>query len=144
MTLQLKQKELTKIDLAPNKILNLTKTENEKIIKDLSKFKTDNNLFFDLISALERNDEIPLEFIAPFHSLTTIAQLNLPIVFSSVLECIPKIDKLYEAIIDKISAIFKEEKIIKIYKNNKNYCDFDNFLTNYSKNLIFFQTKLQN
>ena len=132
-----KQKEVSKINIAPNKILNLTTAENEKIIKELSKFKTDNNLFFDLISALERNDEIPLEFIAPFYPLTTFAQLNLPIVFSSVLECMPKIDKLYEAINDKISATFKEEKIIKIFKNVKNYYDFDNFLSNFCKNLIF-------
>ncbi len=132
-----KQQEFNSICIAPNKLLNLAKPENEKLIAELLKFKTENNIFLDLIAVLEREEEIPLEFVAPFCKLTSIAELNLPIVFSSAIECMPKIDKLFEAINDKISSTFKDEKIIKIFKNSKNYYNFNDFLSNFAKNLIF-------
>ena len=131
--------DLKQIKIAPNKLLFLS-GEKEKILKQLKLHQIENNLFFDLYNLVERDENVPLEFLLPFTNyVCTIFDFKLPIVFFNSLEIEAKTNKLHEAIFDKISATFKEENLIKIYKNSKNYINFDEILKKYSKNLLFFE-----
>ena len=72
-----------KAEILPNKLLLLSEEEKQKIVAEISKIKIEQT-FTDLTLSLERGDDIPLEFIAPFcNSIQNIFELDLPIVISN-------------------------------------------------------------
>ncbi|MBO5954938.1 MAG: transcription-repair coupling factor [Clostridia bacterium] len=126
------------INIVPNKIAILSSEEKQNLLTKLNELKLENNLVFDLIGLLERNEEIPLEFIYPFsNSIISFAELNYPVVISSTIQFETIYKKSYDEFFEKIK-IFKSEKIENLFKNNKKILNINEFFNNYAKKLIFF------
>lgn len=125
-------------DIIPNKFTFLTSKEKENILSCFNKFNNEESFVLDLISSIENNEDIPLEFISNFINLNTFAELNLPIIISNQLQTLNNYSQIYDSVLNKISNIFKNENLQKLFKNAKNLLKIDDFLTNFSKNLIFF------
>lgn len=133
-----KKENLNSTIIAPNKLCLFNEEEKTKILSELSNLKTENNLFIDLRLTLERNEDVPLEFLQPFStSFASISELNLPIVFSSSIKIENLYSKILENYFEKIN-LFNNEKIIKIYKNIEKYYKIDDFYNEFNKNLVFF------
>lgn len=128
--------KLDKIKIAPNK---LNFFDNNKMISKLSKFKLDNNIFFDLINTIERSEDVPLEFLYPFSdSINTIAEIDYPIIISNEIEFENIYSEFEKTFFEKINLTFKNENIIKIYKNSEKILKISDFYTKYLNKLIFF------
>ncbi len=130
--------KLKSISIAPNRLLFLD-NEVSNTISKLDDFKLENNLIFELINSIEREEDIPLEFLYPFmDSIDTIANINYPIIISNEIE----FENLYESYlknyIEKIEINFKSENLIKIYKNNKKILNLNDFFNKFLNKLIFF------
>lgn len=130
--------KLKSISIAPNKLLFLD-NEVSNTISKLDDFKLENNLIFELINSIEREEDIPLEFLYPFmDSIDTIVNINYPIIISNEIE----FENLYESylknFIEKIEINFKSENLIKIYKNNKKILNLNDFFNKLLNKLIFF------
>ena len=63
-----KKENLTKTTIAPNKLCLFDEEEKSNILNKLSTLKTEGNLVIDLSLTLERNEDVPLEFLTPFCS----------------------------------------------------------------------------
>ncbi len=128
--------KLKKIKIAPNKLNFFSSSE---IITKLNKFKLDNNIFFDLINAIERSEDVPLEFLYPFsNSINTIAEIDYPIIISNEIEFENIYSEFEKTFLEKINLIFKKENIIKIYENNQKILNLSDFFNKYINKLIFF------
>ncbi|MBR6778625.1 MAG: transcription-repair coupling factor [Clostridia bacterium] len=113
--------------------------EKQSITSELNKYKFEDNLFFDLISKMELDDDIPLEYLSPFtNQVLTFAELDIPIVFSEHLKLENIINTFVENTFERIDNTIKNENIKKLFKNNKKYLKINEFYNNYNKNLIFF------
>lgn len=134
-----KKKILETISIVPNVLYKISDVEKQKIIKCFSEHTTQNNLFIDLINQMERDEEIPFEFLIPFsENVSSFSELNLPIIFSGEIQIRNNFNKCYENILDKIDLVFKTKELIEIYKNCKNYTKIADFYSKNAKNLIFF------
>ncbi len=134
-----KIKTLENVNIAPNKLFLLNDEKND-IIKKLNEYKLENNIIFQLISLLENNDDIPLEFLYPFSKkIVTILDYNIPIIFTGELEISNLYNKLYNNFIDKIKLTFNSEDLENSYKNSKIYKKFNEILTKYANNITIFE-----
>ena len=130
--------KLNSFVIVPNK-LNFFDEEKEKLLSELKNKKIENNLFFDLIGMIERNEDIPLEFTYPFiNKIDTITKINYPIIISNELEFENIYNNYLKNFIEKIELIIKSEKIIKIYKNNEKILNLNDFFNKFLNKLIFF------
>lgn len=133
-----KLKPLNSIDIIPNKIMILSEEEKQLIISNLQPLKIENNLIYNLIDMLERDEDIPLEFLYPFsNEVLSFSNLNYPIIISNPIQFETLYNKNFNEFFEKIN-IFKSEKIKKYYENNKKILNFNDFLINFSNNLLFF------
>ncbi len=134
-----KVEDLKSTDIYPNKLLFLTNNEKEKVIKQFNNFKIEDNLFFELITLLEQNEDVPLEFVAPFvDGLNLFADLNLPIIISNELKVATIFNAYIENLKEKIKLIFKSKEITNCFLNSINYTKIDEFYAKNLKNLVFF------
>lgn len=133
------------INIAPNKIAMFTKEEKFSLIDSLQNLKLENNIIFDLISSIERDDDIPLEFVYPFlDSVTAFTQIGLPIVISNPIQFETIYKNTHNDFKNKIE-IFKSENIKKYFENSNKILNIDEFFNNFSNNLLFFDnTNLNN
>lgn len=135
-----KLNKLNSIKIIPSKINLFNEFEKENIINELKKSTNENPLFFDLISDLENNQDIPNEFLIPFiHNISTINELNIPIIISSFMQFEIMYNKYFDNINEKINLTFNNEKIKKLYKNSKNILKINDFFEKFNKKLIFFE-----
>ncbi len=133
-----KQKTLSSINIVPNKITILNEENKNHVLEELNNLKLENNLIFDLIGAIERDDDIPLEFLYPFlNDIKSFSEINLPIVISNPIQFETIYKNTYNDFFNKIE-IFKSEKIKKYYKNTQKIFNIDEFFNNFSNNLLFF------
>ena len=133
-----KLKSLDKIDIVPNKLNFFSNEEKKQVLTTLNNFSIEENSMFDLISAIENNEDIPLEFVANLVKTSTFAQLNCPIIISQQLQCSNLYSKFLENTLNKINNLFSSEKIKNFYKNSKNLIKIDDFFNTFANNLIFF------
>ncbi|MBR4999091.1 MAG: DEAD/DEAH box helicase, partial [Clostridia bacterium] len=145
-----KQQQKNSFEIVPNKISIFDSDEKNKIISQLSDLKTENNMVFDLINMLERDEDIPVEFLYPFtNNVLNFAELNTPIIISNPIQFETIYKNTYDEFIKRV-GIFKSEKIKKYYENSEKILKINDFLRNFSNNLIFFDnsdlknTDLQN
>lgn len=133
-----KKTKLKSLNIVPNKISVLVDIEKENILNQLNKLKTENNIIFDLINAIERNEDVPLEFLYPLtDNVFTFSELGLPIILSNPIQFQTLYQKCHDEFLNKIE-LFKSEKLKNIYKNNKKYLNINDFYNNFSNNLLFF------
>lgn len=133
-----KLKKLDSINLAPNKIAIFNDQEKENILKQLEHLKIENNLILDLISLIEKDEDIPLEFLYPFsNSIFNFIELGYPIIISNPIQFETIYKKANDEFLNKLE-IFKSEKIKKYYENNKKILNINDFFNNFSNNLLFF------
>lgn len=134
-----KQKKTEDVNIVPNKLLILNENKKLNLLNDLNELKLEDNIIFDLISIVEKDEDIPFEFVASFlDNISTFSELGLPIIISNQIQVINSYNKILENILDKINLIFNSNKLKNIYKNNKNLIKINDFLLKNSKNLIFF------
>ena len=133
-----KKNNLKSTKIVPNKLAFFTDNERQNILKQLNNLKQENNIVFDLINSIERDDDIPLEFLYPFtDAIANFTELNYPIIVSNPIQFETTYKKINNEFLDKIK-IFNSEKIENIYKNSKKILKIDDFFNVYSNNLIFF------
>lgn len=131
---------LKTISIAPNKQTFFTKIDKEKILTEISNHKTDNEIFFDLFNQIERDADVPLEFIAPCTTgIQTFAELDIPIIIAEEIKFETIYSKLFENINEKINLFFKKENLINKYLNSKKYLKINDFFNIFNKKLIFFE-----
>lgn len=131
-----KKTNLDQLDIVPNKLMLFESEELAKIKQELDKQKSNNQTLQDLFLSLERGDDVPLEFLAPFtNTLNNIFDFNLPIVISNSMQIETAYEKSYLQIEEKIKLIFENnfEKILK------NYLKIEKLYEKYAKNLIFLE-----
>ena len=134
-----KTKAINEINILPTKLLFFENEEKNQILNKINQFKIKNNLFYDIYSSIEHENEIPLDFLYPFSSqIVTIFDFNIPIIISGYLQVENSIKKYYDDHLDKINDIFKDEDIIKFYKNSEKILNIDEIYSKYNKKLIFF------
>ncbi len=128
------------IKIAPNKLNLLKNDEKIKILSKINDLKTENNIFFDIYNLVERDEDLPLEFLLPFSSsIKMFCEIDVPIMFYEYFLCEQRINKNYESIFEYIENVFKQKNLIKIYENCKKYLKIDDFLNKFNKKLIFFE-----
>lgn len=133
-----KIKTLNSFKIVPNKISIFDEDEKQKIVSQLDELKVENNIVYDLLALLERDEDIPLEFLSPFtNSIATFGELNLPIIISNPIQFETIYKKTFDDFLNKIN-IFKSEKLKKYYENNEKILNFNDFLNNFANNLLFF------
>lgn len=133
-----KKENLKSFNIVPNKLTMFTENEKQEIINQLKKYTLDNNTIYDLISALERDEDIPLEFLYPFtNKVNAFAETGLPTIISNPIQFETIYKKYYNDFLNKIE-LFKNKNLINLFKNSKKYLNIDDFFNNYSNNLIFF------
>lgn len=132
-----KKNSLEEDYICPNNLMLFDNAEISKIKQSVAEEKNATQTLADLSLALERGDEIPLEFLVPFtDKIQTIFDFNLPIIISNSMIIEPATNKFYDEINEKIKNIFNAkncEKILKKYKN------IDEIYKKYAKNLIFLE-----
>ncbi len=129
---------INSIKIIPNKVALLTTDEKNKILKEFNNLKLENNLVFDLINAIERDEDVPLEFIYPaIDTIKTFTELDYPIVISNPIQFETSYKNNYKDFTNKIE-IFKSEKLINYYNNSKKIININEFFNNFNKKLIFF------
>lgn len=130
--------QLNSINIVPNKISIFEDVDKKNIINQLEELKIENNLIFDLLNTLDRDEDIPLEFLYPFTpSISSFADLDYPIIISNPIQFETMYRKTHEEFLNKLE-IFKSEKIKKYYENNKKILNINDFFDNFSNNLLFF------
>ncbi len=126
------------LKIVPNKVAVLSQEEKEHILNKLNELKLESNVMFDLIGAIERDEDVPLEFLYPFlDSIQPFTKLGLPIVISNPIQFETIYKNSYTDFLKKIE-IFKSDKIEKCYKNSNKLLNIDNFFNIFSNNLLFF------
>lgn len=126
------------VDIVPNKLNLFSSQDKEKILSNFSKLAIEESSMFDLISALENNDDIPLEFVSNFAPVSTFAEINIPIIISNQIQVINSYTKIYESILNKLTNLYQSSNLQNLFKNAKNLSKIDDFFKNFAKNLIFF------
>ena len=135
-----KQSKLSEIKITPFNLLLLSEEEKTKIIEQMSELKVDDQLFYELISLIENNQQIPLEFLLSFlPSIQTFFDFDIPIVISEHLKFETQIENIFENAEEKINVVFKNEKINKLFKKSKKYLKINEIYQNLNKKLIFFE-----
>ena len=82
-----KLNNLNSLNIVPNKVSLISEEEKSQILSQLNELKIENNLIYDLISAIELNEDIPLEFLYPFtNSIKNFAEINYPIIISNPIQ----------------------------------------------------------
>ncbi len=133
-----KLEKLKSVQILPNKICLLDENEKQNILSQLNDLKIENNLIFDLIGALNRDDDVPTEFLYPFtNSVDNICNIDYPIIISNPIQFETSYKKLFEEFLNKIE-LFKSEKIKKYYENSEKLIKINDFFNNFNKKLIFF------
>ena len=133
-----KKEHMNFVDIVPNNLALFSEEELNNVLNQINEYKIEDNIFFELYSKLERQEEIPLEFVEPFtRDVSTFAELNIPIVITEELQVRTQYSKLMENNLNKIETIFKNEKLKNIYKINE-------FYLNFNKKLIFFNNFNEN
>jgi len=94
-----KKQHLNTTQIVPFKLCNFTEDEKEEIIKNINQFKNEEPILFDIISLIENNEDLPIEFLLPFtNKFSSFLELDLPIVFSEHLQIETLIDNKIENI----------------------------------------------
>ncbi len=128
------------IKIAPNKLNLLKNDEKIQILSKINDLKTENNIFFDIYNLVERDEELPLEFLLPFaNSIKMAYEIGVPIIFYEYFLSEQKINKNSDIIFEHIENVFKQKNLIKIYENCKKYLKIDDFLKKFNNNLLFFE-----
>ena len=110
------------------------------VTHEFNKYLNINTTALNVVETIERGDFIPSEFIAPFTSdLIQVLNSGKTIIIADELSFETISNNYIESIFSKIELVFKDENLINIYKNNQKIKNIDEFLTNFSKNLIFFE-----
>jgi len=133
-----KLNKVESINIIPNKLNCFSKEEKQNLIEQLSNLKLEDNLIFDLISSIENDEDVNLEFISNFVNASTFAEIDIPIIISSQLQFISSYSKILESTINKINNLFESEILKNLFKNNKNLIKIDDFFEKYAKKLVFF------
>ena len=82
-----KLNQLDEIKIIPNKVAVLNQEEKNEVLKQLDSLKLENNLVFDLINLIERDEDIPLEFLYPLtKSINNFSSLDYPIIISNPIQ----------------------------------------------------------
>ncbi len=134
-----KIEHIKSIKLCPNNLLILEENERIEYIEKLKTLSLDENIFYDIISQIERGENVPLEFLVPFYNTQTLDELNIPIVLSNTIQIENQIEKLYIEFCDKIKSTFPNKEIQKIYEKTKKYENIDDFYNKNAKKLIIFE-----
>ncbi len=134
-----KLEQLSTVRVSPNSLLILEDDERKALIDKLNKYAVREEKFFDIISQIERGENVPIEFLSHFYPTTSLAELNIPIVISSSIQVENQYEKIYTEFNDKIESTFIDEEIKKLYKNSKKYLNLSEFYEKYAKLLIFFE-----
>ena len=125
--------------ISPNSLLILDDGERDDLVNKMHSFANDENILQDVISQIERNENVPIEFLVPYIETQTLIELNLPIIFSNSIQIENQINKLYNEFSDKISDVFNSEKLKNLYENTKKYENIDKIYEKYANKLIFFE-----
>ena len=119
-----KKENLNILNIVPNKISNFSENEKQQLIKQLNNFKIDNNIYFDLISAIEKDEDIPLEFLYPLtDKVTPFAEIGLPIIISNPIQFETNYKKYYEEFLNKIELLKNTD--LQIQFNTKQILNID-------------------
>ena len=71
-----------------------------KLLNDL---KIESNIIFDLINLIERDEDVPLEFLYPFSkNISTLTELNYPIIVSNPIQFETIYKKTHDDFFNKI------------------------------------------
>jgi len=133
-----KQNHIQSVNIVPNKLTLLNAHEKEKVLNELNKLKIEDNLIFDLIGAIERDDDVPLEFLYPIlDNIKTFSNTNLPIVISNPIQFETIYKTTYQEFINKIE-IFKSEKLKKYYTNSQKILEINDFFNKNAEKIVFF------
>lgn len=134
-----KKEKVNSIKIAPNKLLFLTPKQTENLQKKLSTFVPVCDTFNELLAMLNRNEDIPLEFLEPFLQLDDFSNLKLPIIISNEIEVETIFNKTLKEIKESIASTFKDEKLKNLYLSSKIYQNFEIFLKTNANSLTFFE-----
>ena len=74
---------LSSIRISPKNLSCFSLDEKEKLIANFKNLSLQNELFFNLISSLENNEDVPLEFCYPFVDIETFTSSEYPIIISN-------------------------------------------------------------
>ena len=111
-----------------------------KMTHEFNKFINVNSSALNIVESIERGDSIPSEFVTPFSDeLTQIYQIDKPIIIADFLTFETVANNFLESVNTRIENTFKDENLIKIYKNNQKIKKIDDFLVNFRKKLVFFE-----
>ena len=133
-----KLEKVNNINIVPNKLNFFTQKEKENIISTLSKLAIEDESIFDLISSVENNEDVPLEFISNFSSVSTFPELNIPIIISNQLQVLNSFSKFYDSLLNKITNLYKSKNLQNLFKSAKNLLKINDFFAKFANNLIFF------
>ena len=135
-----KIKELSEIDICPNSFVKLSEKEKSVFHSIFDNFSNTNQNISDLILAVERDDDIPFEFVLPVcNNFNTITNFDIPIIISNPLLFDSIYSKIYSSICEKIDSFFIDEKLTNLYKSSKNILNINDFFEKCANNLIFFE-----
>lgn len=131
--------KLDNITILPNKLSLLSNEDKDIIVSKLKQYSNQDPIILDIIGRIERDEEVPVEFLYPFtDKISSIIDQDIPIIISGVLQVENIYNKYHENLNEKINNIFKNEKIRKLYEINEKYLKIDSFYDNKKNNLIFF------
>lgn len=130
--------KIQKVDIVPNKLNFFTAQEQKNILSNFSKLSIEENSIFDLISAVENHEDIPLEFVSNFVNVSTFTELNIPIIISNQIQVVNTYSKIHENLLSRITNLFKSKNMQNLFKNLKNLIKIDDFFNNFANDLVFF------
>lgn len=129
---------LNLINIVPNKILNLSTNEENKVLNRLRSIQLENPIIFELISLIENHEDVPLEFLLPFtDEINSFLNIDYPIIISNPIQFETIYKNYYLNFFNKLE-VFKSEKLQKLFKNSEKIQEFNDFYEKNSKKLIFF------
>ena len=131
-----KLEKVNSIDIVPNKLNIFSDAEKENILTNLNKLKLEDDLIFELISSLENDEDIPLEFISSFVNLSSFAELNIPIIISNQMQVINSYTKFVESLQIKFNNLFTSKKLQNLLKNSKILTKIEDFFVNSACKLL--------
>ena len=133
-----KIKHENSIKIVPNKIALFESEEKKNILQELNSLKLESNLVYDLISTIEQEEDVPLEFFYPMiENIKTFAELDYPIIISNPIQFETIYKNTQNEFLNKIE-IFKSEKIKKYYEKSKKILNINDFFNNFASKLVFF------